>query len=253
MTWELKSEFDKAAEPTSPAPEATCACLTATYQPRQYPDGTQSERWACVSCERHFVPASRLRFVVRQRDAEERDAMHSGGILSDVCDAAFGDDSRAEMHSYDGVVERVKLLVGQVDRLRAREAALVAAIVGLAAGYVYSYPIGTGGGERGRKRSREPQPGDFVWMTMHLQPGSLSQFGRLVSMSEGNEYTREYVIDCLDGERRSWVNVRVYALPVGNPHGDSVDDWFAPTGPLASLLDGQRQHRPPIDADVEPG
>lgn len=41
---------------------------------------------------------------------EERMAEKSGGILSDVCDAAFGDEQRAETHGYDGVVERVQEL-----------------------------------------------------------------------------------------------------------------------------------------------
>lgn len=41
---------------------------------------------------------------------EERMAEKSGGILSDVCDAAFGDEERAETHGYDGIVEQVQEL-----------------------------------------------------------------------------------------------------------------------------------------------
>ncbi len=46
---------------------------------------------------------------------EERDAMHSGGILSDVCDIAFDDEGRAMTAGYDGIRERVRELV-QLER-----------------------------------------------------------------------------------------------------------------------------------------
>ena len=45
-----------------------------------------------------------------QLDASEADAHRSGGILCDVCDVAFGDESRAEVHEYDGIVERVRAM-----------------------------------------------------------------------------------------------------------------------------------------------
>lgn len=46
--------------------------------------------------------------AIRQRNQEEGSAMHSGGILSDVADAVFGDETRAETHGYDGVLDEVK-------------------------------------------------------------------------------------------------------------------------------------------------
>ena len=49
--------------------------------------------------------------VQRALDAEEKCALESGGILSDVCDWAFGDEMRAEIHGYDGVMEQVRSLV----------------------------------------------------------------------------------------------------------------------------------------------
>ena len=41
----------------------------------------------------------------------EGDAMYSGGLLADVCDAAFDDEFRAETQGYDGILARVKALV----------------------------------------------------------------------------------------------------------------------------------------------
>jgi hypothetical protein len=56
-----------------------------------------------------------LERAIEQRDAEEADAMHSGGILSDVCDIAFADPQRAMRDGYDGIRERVALLADLPD------------------------------------------------------------------------------------------------------------------------------------------
>lgn len=52
-----------------------------------------------------------LEHAIEQRDAEERAAMHSGGLLSDVCDIAFANTERAMRNGYDGIRERVAFLV----------------------------------------------------------------------------------------------------------------------------------------------
>jgi hypothetical protein len=49
--------------------------------------------------------------ALEQRDAEEKAAMCSGGILSDVCDVVFDDPRRAMTHGYDGVVQRCRELI----------------------------------------------------------------------------------------------------------------------------------------------
>lgn len=53
----------------------------------------------------------------RALEAEERCAQESGGILSDVCDIAFGDDMRAAKHGYDGIRERVREMVTEREGL----------------------------------------------------------------------------------------------------------------------------------------
>lgn len=50
-----------------------------------------------------------------QRDAEETEAMESGGILSDVCDIAFADPQRAMKEGYAGIRERVAVLANLPD------------------------------------------------------------------------------------------------------------------------------------------
>ena len=63
-----------------------------------------------VAAERDHAQNSALR--------EEEHAMHSGGILSDVCDVLFEDESRAALHGYDGVLERARELVAERNRLK---------------------------------------------------------------------------------------------------------------------------------------
>ena len=53
----------------------------------------------------------------RMLNAEEADALKSGGILSDVCDIAFSDEMRAEMHGYEGIVELVRVLRADSDKV----------------------------------------------------------------------------------------------------------------------------------------
>ncbi len=53
----------------------------------------------------------------QQARQEEEAAMHSGGILSDVCDIAFDDEGRAMTEGYDGIRERVRELVELERRL----------------------------------------------------------------------------------------------------------------------------------------
>ena len=57
--------------------------------------------------EREDALFTRVRHLEEQRDAEEAAAMHSGGILSDICDIVFDDSERAIRHGYDGVREKV--------------------------------------------------------------------------------------------------------------------------------------------------
>lgn len=66
--------------------------------------------------------------VESQLEDEEEAAMKSGGILSDVCDVLFRDETRALTHGYEGVLDRAKELVGRVtdleqERIRIREIA----------------------------------------------------------------------------------------------------------------------------------
>ena len=57
--------------------------------------------------------------LVRQRNAEEEHAMLSGGILSDVCDIAFGDPERASCQGYEGIREQVAGLRAKLARVEA--------------------------------------------------------------------------------------------------------------------------------------
>lgn len=70
-------------------------------------------------CEPHgdqCIPniVDRVAALIRQRNDEETAALHSGGILSDVCDVVFDDPDRAAKHGYDGVVERCRELVAKL-------------------------------------------------------------------------------------------------------------------------------------------
>lgn len=68
-----------------------------------------NERWLIAEAERDRA--------IEQRDAEEKAAIHSVGILSDVCDVVFADPQRAMTHGYDGVVERCRIMVAAFERI----------------------------------------------------------------------------------------------------------------------------------------
>lgn len=55
--------------------------------------------------------ARRLQAAESAARRDESDALHSGGILSDVCDIAFEDATRAEVHGYEGIRDRIRELV----------------------------------------------------------------------------------------------------------------------------------------------
>ena len=96
--------------------------------------------------------------------------------------------------------------------------------------YTYAFPLGTVGGTRIYVRSHQPAAGDFVnvMFTGHRDP--MVTMGWLLQVTPGaNEFETVYRVECLNGRVIDWKNVRVYAIPVGDPfeHGQ-VDARFRP-------------------------
>jgi len=107
----------------------------------------------------------------------------------------------------------------------------------LALGHIHTLPLGTAGGNAQHHRSRRPEPGDFVLVDGTLGTPPERCMGVLVGLSpplpppdekDVHEYSRTWAIDCLDGVRRDWSNVRVIALPVGNPFGELNERFRLP-------------------------
>ena len=99
----------------------------------------------------------------------------------------------------------------------------------LAQATIYRFPDGTVGGNEANRRIQNPEVGDFVVILMAMAPVSQTM-GTLVAIKDPEgvepgmkEYARIWTVDCLDGVRRDWSNVKCNAIPVGSPFDDCKD------------------------------
>lgn len=112
-----------------PIPPASARAALATLEPaepsREEPrdkGGTEAilqDMERSGGCWREYAAHFRREREELERalEAEERCAQESGGILSDVCDIAFGDYDRAAVHGYHGILERVREMVTEREEL----------------------------------------------------------------------------------------------------------------------------------------
>ena len=106
-----------------------------------------------------------------------------------------------------------------------------------AEGGYHGYPAGTVGGTKQARRRQRPEPGDFVAVLATVGQHPLAVLGVLESVDpplgqdgarDAHAYNRRWVLSCLDGVRRSWVNVRCVGVSVGDPFADPTDVYVCP-------------------------